>query len=437
GAALGAALERVRGRPVSAFVVFSDGRSDDDPGGEATRAIARAGVPVFVVPLGAEAGREDWRLRAPVSPGIAYVDDLVPVRVRIEGPASSGGTVQLIDSQTGELVASERIEAGDAALASGEPVPVVFRPGEAGDRRLEVRFVPDQPDLIAQNNTRSIAIRVVDDPIRVLHLDGAPRWEQRYLRALMLRERSIVSTSLILSADRRFQQDGNETIPRLPVTPSEWEPFDLVVVGDLRAQLMTADQLEGLRRHVTESGAGLLWLGGPGSTPMSWIGTPLEDLLPFTVPGSVELPLWDEPVTLAREPAAERLGLIELTGEGAADGADVQEYWAGRVSNPDTGWSVFRWAQRVPGEWLKPTSEIFASARPVSGADGSAAGRPLVTGMRYGSGRVAYVATDEVWRWRFGRGEALYERFWLPMIRHLARGRLERTGQRAVLSVRP
>jgi hypothetical protein len=47
------------------------------------------------------------------------------------------------------------------------------------------------------------------------------------------------------------------------------------------------------------------------------------------------------------------------------------------------------------------------------------------------------VATDEIWRLRYGRGETLTERFWVPLIRQLARGSLGRSGKPALLSATP
>ena len=46
---------------------------------------------------------------------------------------------------------------------------------------------------------------------------------------------------------------------------------------------------------------------------------------------------------------------------------------------------------------------------------------PLVLGMRYGAGQSLYVATDEIWRWRYGRGELLPEQFWIQLLRLLGR----------------
>ncbi|MEL6795390.1 MAG: hypothetical protein AAFO89_01055, partial [Planctomycetota bacterium] len=205
----------------------------------------------------------------------------------------------------------------------------------------------------------------------------------------------------------------------------EWEDFDVVVLGDLRAELLSEDQQTQLRDLVSERGAGLLWIAGPGATPQSWRGTPLEALLPVSLGEGVSA--YGEPVTMAREPSAAQLGLLELADDDAGG-------WPERVSDPQTGWSLLRWAQKLQPEQIKPTASVLASFMPItSGAEPT----PAVLTMRYGSGRVVYVATDEIWRWRYARGEALPERFWVPLVRLLGREGLTRAGRAAVLSVSP
>src|SRR5690606_14712272 len=87
---------------------------------------------------------------------------------------------------------------------------------------------------------------------------------------------------------------------------------------------------------------------------------------------------------------------------------------------------------------LKPTAEVLAEA--VSSREPTDAGparSPLVIAMRFGAGRTLYVGTDEIWRWRYGRGEFYPERFWLQMMRMLGRESLSRAGKPALVEVLP
>ena len=263
-------------------------------------------------------------------------------------------------------------------------------------------------DLLPVNNRRAVPITLVDRPMRVLYIDGYPRWEYRYLKNLLQREQTIESSVMLLSADRDFAQEGNTPIARLPRTREEFERFDLIVIGDIPATFFTGEQLLEMKRAVAERGTGLAWIGGSRSTPRTWHGTSAEELLPFT--GPYELERLSVPVNLSPTPLAARLGVLRL-----AD--DPKSAFPAELLSPDEGWAQLEWAQRIPIQSLKPASEILAeSAQEIEGGHA-----PLVVGMRYGAGNVLYVATDEIWRWRNGRGETYPERFWVQLLRSLAR----------------
>lgn len=426
GAAIDGALRDSAGAPVSGLVVFSDGRSSDEVSRETLRRLEMDRVPVFVVPVGSREAPTDYAVARVEAPTQAFVDDTIPVRARVErrGAPGPAGVAELIDRATGAVLDSAPIDPN----ADSAEITLHHTPTDAGALSLEVRVRPGGPDLVADNNAQNLKIELVDRPLRVLYLEGYPRWEQRYLKNLLMREHSIASSNLILSSTRRYLQEGDVVIDRLPASPGEWGAYDLIIIGDVRADLLAPEQLEQIRDLVADRGAGLLWIGGEGATPATWAGTALADLLPFTVgAGGAGLPAWPEPVVIARTPIAERLGVLTIADDGS---------WPARLSDPATGWSLLRWAQRINPARLKPTAEALANAVPESDAPGGT-GDPVVLSMRYGAGRVVYVGTDEIWRWRYGRGEDLPERFWLPIVRLLGRASLARTGAGATLTTDP
>ena len=434
GAALDQALQRAAARPLSAVVIFSDGRSLDEPSRAAMRRLEAEHAPVFVVPLGSADPVADVAIARINAPAQAFAGDIVTVTVELErlGEGPLGGTVRLVDTATGETLTSEPFGATDWDEAGAAGVTLITRPEEPGERRWSVVVEPDQPDLIDENNTGEVLVQALDRPLRVAYFDGYPRWERRYVTWLLDREDLIDTSSLMLAPARRYLEEGDTLLGAPPRTSEGWEPLDVVILGDLRADLFSHEQLAQLREHVASRGAGLLWIAGPGATPASWRGTPMEDLLPFTMQGGPPEP-YSEPVTMRPTPLAQRSGLLQLGADGG---------WPTELSDPATGWSSLRWAQRIETDRLKPAAEPLALATPISEAGGSQSpetltGDPIVISMRYGAGRIIYVATDEIWRWRYARGEVLPERFWLPLIRLQGRERLARSAQPAMLEVRP
>lgn len=430
GAAISGALTRAAARPLSAVVVLSDGRSIDEPSAAVLRRLVGERVPLHVVPLGSPRAATDVAIAQAVAPEAAFAGDQAPVNVRLDrrGPASgSSGVLRLEDRVTGEVIDQVRIESDDdrwqgdaaeASLVAGELV--------AGEADWVVRFVPDTPDLLSENDQANLRVRVVDRPLRVLYIDGGPRWERRYITSMLLREPSVRSSSLLLAARRSYIEEGNVTIGFPPTSDEEWAEYDVVVIGDVRSGLFSAEQLDQLREHVASRGAGLLWVGGANNTPSSWRGTPLEDLLPFRMDQGSGVATSSRPAVLNRTDSGERLGVLRLD--------ETLSTWPEYLSDPRTGWNRFWWWQRIEDGALKPTTEVLARFEPTEQAG---AAMPAVMTMPYGAGRVVYVATDELWRYRYARGEPLFERFYLPLVRMQARGRLARTGAEAAISVSP
>lgn len=460
GRALEQALQHVAAKPVSGVVLLSDGRSSDQPPRALLRRLQAEQIPVFTVPLGSPEPLGDYSLVQADAPSKAYLNDIVPVTIEIQRSGGTGpmaANVQLIDDATGLVLDQRRLDAGEAspsntptstpaARPDRSSLTLSARPDRAGKSTWSIKLVPDAPDLSPDNNATSITIELADRPIRVAYFDGYPRWEQRFLKQLLVREKSVRSAVMLLSADKQFLQDGSEPLVALPTSPTDWAGIDVVVLGDVRSELFSDEQLQQLRDHVALRGAGLVWIGGPGATPGSYRGRPLADLLPFS-PNASEasrtagltdsgVAAWTAPVLATPAPAARRLGLLSL-------GETISSGWPQELSNADFGWSMLRWAQRIPREQLKPSAEVLAwltparSATPAGASPINAEATPLVLSMRFGAGRVVYVSSDELWRWRYGRGETLYERFWLPLLRFAARESLSRTGKPAILEATP
>ncbi|HZW09335.1 MAG TPA: hypothetical protein VFF69_05470, partial [Phycisphaerales bacterium] len=433
GAAVADALRRVSGQPVSGVVLVTDGRTSDPPDARLLRDLTAQKIGVFAVPLGSERALLDLALESVEAPTAAFVGDFVPVTARVvargEASAAPVGRVVLVDESTGRELDAAPLDAGSWRDGAAE-VRLATQPERAGASRWTVRVISDGGDVLEDNNARSVQVELVDQPLRVAYFEGYPRWEYRYVKDLVVREESLRSSVMLLASDRRYIQEGDVGMAHVPRSSGEWSEFDVVVLGDVRPDVFSQEQLGQLRDHVAQRGGGLVWIAGPGSTPWSWASTPLADLLPFAanLGGGIRgFSTQPSPVTLRPEQAAERLGVLVMT-EGSGAG------WLDRLSEPDTGWSVLRWSLAIAPGAIKPTAEVLASSVPVLSSGEPSA---CVLTMRYGAGRVVFVGTDEVWRWRYARGGVLPERFYLPLIRLAGRGSLSRSGRPVVLEASP
>ncbi len=449
GRSLDQALRRAAARPISGIVILSDGRSIDSPSRATLRRLEAERIPIFAVPLGSPEPVTDFSIRRAEGPKSAFVNDFIPIEVEIErlgtaADSSAPAKVQLIDNTSGTILDERELTFDPTSSAR---VTLTTKADQSGTPDWSVRLITPQPDLIEENNAAAVAVSLIERPLRVAFFDGYPRWEQRYIKQLLVRERSVRGTSLILASGRRFVQEGDDEMTSLPRSPEEWRAFDAIILGDVRPELFTDDQLQQIKDHVAFNGAGLVWIGGEGATPGAWRGTPLADLLPFVLAGgdSSGLPLWNNPVTITPTPLADRLGVLRLLPEPIAG-----SWWPTELADPATGWNQIQWAQRLDPALLKPAVEVLALARDVTAPTSSGtpldsltptpstdATAPILVSMRFGAGRVLYLGTDEIWRWRYGRGELFAERFYLQILRMLGRDSVSRAGKLADLSIAP
>ncbi|MEX0653981.1 MAG: hypothetical protein WD534_09145 [Phycisphaeraceae bacterium] len=441
------ALAAAGGRPISGVVLFTDGRSPQATGAELVHRLQQQAVAVYPVPLGADPMPLDLRLGRIDHPEQAFVDDIVPVTVHVERFGGEGEIdpanvrVRLVDTATGEAMDEQTLE----ETGLGQPVRLRASSDTPGQARWRVELEHDaadgSPPLLDRRHRQALLnVEILDRPLRVLYIEGTPRWEYRYLTAMLVREESIESSVLLLSADRGFAQEGDRPITRFPQDREEIGEFDVIVLGDVPADYFSDDQITLIRNHVSEGGAGLLWIGGERFTPQAYERTALADLLPMQRPGNVTpLPTPAEGFTFVPTLQARALNVLELAGpeleqaHTQLSGAAEDEVDRLLADFPD--WprelAPLRWAQQISP--LKPTAETLAVGYDLNDLAGEPA--TLIARLRYGAGQSLYVASDEMWRWRYGRGELYFEQFWIQLVRMLGRERVQQTDDRARLSV--
>ena len=428
------ALSSAGTNPISGIVVFSDGQSHDAPSQTMIETLLGSGIPIITVPVGSSEPVHDASIRQVESPLAVFAKDRVPVKITADLDGYSAGDevlVELIDQTTGLTLSSTTERMTDSTTIETNLSHTFTDPGT---KNLIVRLTPraDSIDLASENNEQPLELNVVSDPMHVLYIDGHPRWEYRYLKNILLREDTINATTMLLASDRRFIEEGQAMPGPIPETLEGWEPYDVVILGDLRPELFSQAQLSSLKEHIETRGCGLLWIAGEGATPSAWTSTQLGSLLPMQTGKGTSLSASStkpEPVVMLPTEQARRAGL--LTSDDDSSSATSADFAS--VSNPDAGWTLLRWHHAIGLDDLKPGIATLALAQQLDGSSDAA----LVTTMRYGGGQVGYVGTDEIWRWRYGRGEELPERFWLPMIRTLARGTIARRASSAGLTIAP
>jgi len=408
-------LKANAGRRVRGILLLTDGRTPQATGQGLARQLDRDSIKVFPVPVGARKPKLDLVLSQPIAPSRAFVNDAVSVRVSVDHQQSdlpvdpSRVRLKLRDQASGRLLDEKTL--GERGFEQPVQLSATWAKDETVTWRVELEYLPineQESERNTANNQQTLRIRFIDRPLRVLLIEGYPRWEYRYLKELIRQEKTIEASVMLVSADTGFAQEGDVPIARLPRDLDELAPFDVLIIGDVPSDYLGTELMSVIRDHVSTRGAGLIWIAGPYNTPQTYTGTPLLDLLPMRQPSLVRRLELGGAVAQARARSSARaLNLLRV---------DVDS----NNPNPTTlsGLPGFYWVQNV-GE-LKQGVEVLAEAGPSPQQQA-----PLLTLMRHGAGRCMYLATDEIWRWRYGRGSKPTQQFWIPLIQYLgwARGR--------------
>ena len=409
GSSIAAALEDVakneRGVPLAGIVLLSDGLDTSSRRVEATaRDLGARGIPVYTVPVGI-ADPDDVSIRGIVMQDVAFTGDKVPIRVQIQSTGYEKRTADLTVRLDGRTVARQSV-----SFAGGLQFEEIFfnvDVAEKGAARVEISIEPFSDEATAANNRVERSVRVVNERINVLCIEGSARWEFRYLRAMLKRDPRINPTFIATRAQPQLAQSSSEYVAEFPEDRTEAFAYDLVILGDVDAAFFSAQALQRLEELVRERGGSLLMLCGARFAPASYAGTPVERMLP--VEFDPDAP-WED-VDAGVYPV--------LTPEGRS--SLVMTLEANQDEN-DLVWSRVAPLDRLPS-LLAP--RLGATVLAELSDTGSRADRyPLVTWQRYGTGKCMMLATDRLWLLRFKTGDKYHWRVWSQCIQFLTLSRL-------------
>jgi hypothetical protein len=411
-AAVRRVLDDLRGVSPSAVVVFTDGVAT---GGEAETLsavaplAARRRAPLFPVGIGSDGPGRDLELYDLTADEVAFLGDPVRVtaRFRTFGLRGTPVTLTLTNRETGGVLAEATAEVG----ADGRPgeAELVFTPEAEGDLEVSLAVRTGGSEANTANNAATRRVSVRNQKVRVLLAEHAPRYEFRFLKALLEREPTVDLDTVLQEADLGFSQEDRTALERFPLRKEEILAYDVIIFGDLDPGLLGADALAAVAEFVRVKGGGLIGIAGPEFFPSRYAGTPLEPLLPVALEG-FSAPSSD---VFLGEPFRPR---VTLQGRQAgpmfrlADAGSLAE--AAWDELPGLYW-------RADAPTLRPGAVVLVEAPNIA-----APPSPLVALQRFGAGKVLLHLTDETWRWRFRAGDAYFGRYWVQTIRYLSRAAL-------------
>lgn len=427
GDALHKAASDLAGRPLGGAVLFSDGRNTTGPSPvEAAAELAKLGGSVFAVAVGSKQPLPDVAIVDASAPGVVFVGDTARIAITIEshGLAGTNVPVRLLEGK-------KLLDSRDLVLREGEQqrIELAAEFSEPGDRYLTVE-IPVQATEHASlklNNIEIVPVRVTADRRRVLYVDGRPRWDFRFLKNALRRDRGVTGLAdkepdIVLEAEIT----PSTIAAALPRKLENLSRYHTVILGDVSAKLLSKEFVAMLSKAVRENGLGLIVAAGPQFMPSS-MAEELRALLPLRPPEkSNTTPATEAPaggMRIALTPVGQTHELMQLTETVEA----VNAAWS--------NFPPFYWW--MTGVKPKPGASVLANAVATRSQEANdRPSEPLIAFHQAGKGKVLFIGTDSTWLWRQNVGDRYFYRFWGQAIQFVGRDDPE-IANRTRLELRP
>lgn len=432
-----------------AVLLLSDGNHNAAGGTPrvlASAALVRAvEVPIFTKTFGSDAEIHDLALRPQNPQQLSFVGQSVPVSAVVRRRGRAPGAVTVVLEHAGQEVGRQA-----AFVADDSEVEVRFQVQQEtrGLYRYEARVEPFDGEVTKVNNHSTFVLRVIDEPIRVLLVEGKPYWDSKFLARTLASDPSIELVSIVRmtgsrylertlkrvragekppndEARARFNDGVGDVVPAtaspdasklpsdVPVTES-WRvipdgpgviadagrlgTFQVLVLGRDSETFLTDQAIDNVRQWVASDSGALVCCRGQ---PMARSDERFDRLLPVQ---------WHT----SRE-SRFRITLTER-------GRDLHWFDAPGAGHGESLPSLPALATTTPGEQPKPLANVLASA-----AGNATVDAPAVTYQPYGGGRVVVVEGSGMWRWAFlppaySEHDTTYGTLWQSLLRWLVSG---------------
>ena len=236
--------------------------------GVALLAAAEAGIPVVeygplqvkqaVVGVGNTARPMDAELTRVNMPRRVLVGSRLNIET-IVGLSGYGPTKVLLSvREDGRAVKTEEVNLrGNDTQA----VNLEITPTTPGIHRYTVEVTPLDGELTVENNKQDSLVEVIEGPLRILHVEGEPRWELGKIReSIQPNEKNVTLVSLQRTGENKFYRQGIENEQMLaegfPKTKEELYRYKGLIFGSIESTFFTQDQLNMVVDYVSNRGGG-------------------------------------------------------------------------------------------------------------------------------------------------------------------------------------
>lgn len=256
--------------PLAGVLLVSDGRDTaarDTAGLE--RLLARSQSPVVTALAGSPTPPSDVSLVGVIAPPIATVGREVTLNARVRSIVAGDPALKVEALIAGRTVAVADVPAGGGANASTQrDVALRFTPDSEGMARVTVRVASVQGEVFpSENNSREAVVNIRKSPVRVLVLDGTPRWETRFAVNILQRLPYVELNTIFLATRADAALARGNTRGTWPGDDEAINAYNLILLGNIPPGTLTEQDGDRLRAWIERGGTLALLASDAGSLP--------------------------------------------------------------------------------------------------------------------------------------------------------------------------
>ncbi|MBP5641104.1 MAG: VWA domain-containing protein [Victivallales bacterium] len=366
-----------QGTPLSAVLLFTDGRSNDGMNPlDVAKQFAAEKIPISVIGVSGDENASDVRIKATSSNIKATRNQSFELTADVL--RTGKGTPEPV---TVELVSDGQVVARTSVLPDNtQPTSVHFNAQLpiAGFHTFMFRLIPPPGDSRVDNDIDFVSVDVTEPPIfRILYLSYGLDWEWRFFNLNCSQNRQLAVSAIIQTGKDRFyslENDGspegkakeNNDVKAFPSTTDSYKDYDLIIANAELFLHLDEQQRKAIRSFAEYKGGGLVIRGYNDEIPQD-----IQELIPAK--------------SIRRMTARTQLKLAVLT--------DL-------VYKRDTAKAL----QPPQGLWLPVPTEVDIIEEPRRSMReliriNATNGKAVAAVHAYGAGRVAFIGLNETWRW--------------------------------------
>lgn len=399
---------------VQGIVLLTDGRQTEaaDFAAESAR-LKTLGIPVYTVPIGSRLLPRDLSIASLEYPENIFLDDTAQVRATVTSTGYAGEEVVVVLRQDGEILDERRV----TVAADYFDVEFAIPAEKAGSYVYTLETAVRPGELREDNNAKDFTVSVVDNKSRVVLVEGDPRWEFRYLKNALERDKRVELSVILLNQpylkllNRPFID--NE-FPDAVTIGQQLANTDILILGDIPPNTISDASWRAIENAVSNDGLTVLFVPGKRHLPHTHSSQILKDLLPITAPRQQVAERFQRSLPNAQqssfhlEPteAASDLTLFRLSSPGDDQPMTIDQL-------PGHPWAY----SGTPKPGATVWAELKLPTRQLSNA------LPGVVHQYYGFGQTVWLGIDSTWRWRRRAGDRWHHRFWGQIVRWAAQNK--------------